>query len=61
MAAQSSQPAEAEATPLAQFGERLAQRRAALGNPQLPRNSGTRRTPSKKALLEAIGKAGGNW
>ncbi|WP_017669146.1 hypothetical protein [Sandarakinorhabdus sp. AAP62] len=63
MAAPSSKPAEApaEATPLAQFAERLAQRRAALGKPELPRNTGTRRTKSKQALLAAITKAGGDW
>ena len=43
------------------FGERLAARRAELGNPDLPRNSGTRRTASKRALLEAIAAAGGKW
>ena len=28
---------------------------------ELPRNSGTRRTESKKALLKAIKDAGGKW
>jgi hypothetical protein len=45
----------------AAFAAALAERRAALGNPDLPRNTGTRRTPSKKALLEAIEEAGGKW
>ena len=29
--------------------------------PDLPRNSGERRTESKKALLKAIEEAGGKW
>jgi hypothetical protein len=44
-----------------EFGERLAARRAEQGNPELPRNSGKRRTASKKALLAEIEKAGGRW
>jgi hypothetical protein len=44
-----------------EFAERLAARRAELGNPELPRNSGKRRTASKRALLEEIEKAGGRW
>jgi hypothetical protein len=43
------------------FGEKLMKRRAALGNPELPRNSGKNRTPSKIALLKAIEEAGGTW
>ncbi len=43
------------------FAEKLAARRAALGNPELPRNSGKRRTASKKALLEAIEATGKRW
>jgi hypothetical protein len=39
------------------FGRDLARRRAALGNPELPRNSGKRRTESKRALLAEIDKA----
>jgi hypothetical protein len=46
---------------MAKLGERLASRRAELGNPELPRNSGKRRTASKKALLKAIEAAGGKW
>lgn len=38
---------------------RLAKRRAELGNPELPRNSGKNRTPSKRALLKAIEDIGG--
>ena len=29
--------------------------------PDLPRNSGNNRTPSKRALLKAIKDAGGEW
>ena len=43
------------------LGERIAARRAALGNPDVPRNSGARRTSSKRALLKAIEEAGGKW
>ncbi len=43
------------------FSEALSARRAELGNPELPRNSGKNRTESKKALLAAIEAAGGKW
>ena len=43
------------------FSDALSKRRAELGNPDLPRNSGERRTESKKALLKAIEEAGGKW
>lgn len=43
------------------FGRDLTCRRAALGNPELPRNAGNNRTESKRALLEAIEAAGGRW
>jgi hypothetical protein len=45
----------------AQYAAKLAARRELLGQPQLPRNSGTRRTESKRALLKAIEDAGGKW
>ena len=45
----------------ARFAATLAARRAALGNPELPRNAGARRTPGKAALLKAIEEAGGKW
>ena len=45
----------------ARFSADLAARRAALGNPELPRNAGQNRTASKKALLKAIAAAGGKW
>ena len=46
-----------------EFGRELARRRAELGitDADMPRNSGLRRTASKKALLKAIKDAGGNW
>jgi len=44
-----------------EFGERLAARRAELGSVPVPRNSGKRRSASKKALLAEIEKAGGRW
>lgn len=44
------------------FGRDVMRRRAALGKEiEMPRNSGTRRTESKKALLKAIEDAGGKW
>lgn len=46
---------------MAEFGRELIRRRSELGNPELPRNSGKRRTASKRALLKAIEKAGGRW
>ena len=48
---------------MAELGARIARRRAELGitDADMPRNSGLRRTASKKALLKAIKDAGGNW
>jgi hypothetical protein len=48
---------------MAELGARIARRRAELGitDADLPRNTGTRRTASKKALLKAIKDAGGEW
>lgn len=43
------------------FAADIARRRKAVGSPELPRNSGKRRTASKRALLKAIEKAGGKW
>jgi hypothetical protein len=43
------------------FAADIARRREAAGNPELPRNAGNRRTPSKRALLKAIEDAGGKW
>jgi hypothetical protein len=46
---------------MAEFGRRIAARKAELGLPDPPRNAGKRRTASKRALLKAIEDAGGNW
>jgi hypothetical protein len=54
---------------MAEYGQRLAARKAALGlpddsaHPELVegRNAGKNRTPSKRALLKAIEEAGGKW
>ena len=46
---------------MADVAARLVKRRAELGNPELPRNPGTNRTPSKRALLKAIEDLGGKW
>jgi len=43
------------------MAERLAARRAEIGEVEIPRNSGKRRTASKRALLAEIEKPGGNW
>ncbi len=49
----------------AEFSRDLARRRAAYeaehGPLIIPRNPGTRRTASKRALLKAIEEAGGTW
>jgi hypothetical protein len=46
----------------ARFAASLLERQAALGDVEpMPRNDGTRRTPSKRALLKAIKEAGGQW
>lgn len=60
MASTSSEP-ERRIVSFAAFSEELAQRRAAAGEPEAPRNSGLRRTASKRALLKAIEEAGGRW
>jgi hypothetical protein len=46
---------------MAELGARLARRKVELGLPDMPRNVGTNRTLSKRALLKAIGEAGGKW
>ncbi|HEX8263437.1 MAG TPA: hypothetical protein VF547_11240 [Allosphingosinicella sp.] len=52
--------------PLADFAADIDRRRAEyeerLGRPfDIPRNSGGRRTASKRALLKAIADSGGRW
>jgi hypothetical protein len=46
---------------LAVFAADLERRRAETGITDVSRNSGTRRTAYKKALLKAIKDAGGDW
>lgn len=60
MASQTSK-AKPKAVPLAAFVADIDRRRAETGITELPRNSGKRRTASKKALLKAIEDAGGKW
>lgn len=50
-----------EAVTLDALGQRLSRRLAEVGEVEVPRNAGTRRTPSKRALLKAIEDAGGRW
>ncbi|MBA3897136.1 MAG: hypothetical protein H0X36_08410 [Sphingomonadaceae bacterium] len=52
-----SSKADKKAVPLAEFGREVLARRAAAGDPAMPRNSGANRTESKKALLTAIDEA----
>jgi hypothetical protein len=58
--------AESRSVPLAEWAADIARRRAEYeartGKPfEMPRNSGKRRTASKRALLKAIDEAGGKW
>lgn len=53
--------AEGQAVDMTPIGRDLMRRRAALGHLDIPRNSGKRRTASKRALLKEIEKAGGRW
>ncbi|UIJ44617.1 hypothetical protein LZK98_16360 [Sphingomonas cannabina] len=56
-----SPPSRPEPVTFEEFAADIARRRAATGEPEMPRNSGKRRTPSKKALLAAIEAVGGKW
>lgn len=60
MASQTSK-AKGKSIPLAEFVADIERRRAETGITELPRNSGKRRTASKRALLKAIEEAGGTW
>lgn len=53
--------ADQKAVSLEDFGRDVERRRQATGNLEIPRNSGQRRTPSKRALLKAIENTGGIW
>lgn len=59
--ASTTSPPDPPVIDMAEFGRTLARRRAELGEPEAPRNSGARRTHSKRALLKAIEDAGGRW
>ena len=43
------------------FSAALAERRRAMGEPVMPRNSGDRRTDSKRVLLRALDGLGADW
>ena len=58
MASPISSPTE---TTLEVLGRDITRRRAMLDAVVMPRNTGSRRTDSKKALLGAIEAAGGRW
>ncbi|MFA5964640.1 MAG: hypothetical protein WC804_11540 [Sphingomonas sp.] len=59
MASQSSD--HERAIPFAIFAADAERCRREAGVVDMPRNSGERRTPSKRALLAAIERAGGKW
>ena len=61
MVSQTSKIKVKRAIPVAEFTARIERRRQETGITDLPRNSGERRTESKKALLKAIEDAGGKW
>jgi hypothetical protein len=61
MASQISKTKPKQAIPVAEFTARIERRRKETGITDLPRNSGARRTESKKALLKAIAEVGGKW
>lgn len=59
--ASKSSPREREPVSFEAFGPDILRRRAAAGDPPVPRNAGKHRTASKRALLKAIEEAGGKW
>lgn len=56
-----SRPSKLATVKFEDFAADIARRREAAGNPDIPRNSGKRRTFSKLELLKAIKDAGGEW
>ena len=61
MASQISKTKPKRAIPVAEFTARIERRRQETGITDLPRNSGARRTESKKGLLKAIADVAGKW
>jgi hypothetical protein len=61
MASQALKTKAKRAIPAAEFAARIERRRQETGITDLPRNTGERRTESKKALLKAIADVGGKW
>jgi hypothetical protein len=61
MVSQTSKIKPKRAIPIADFAAQIERRRLETGITDLPRNSGVRRTESKKALLKAIEDVGGKW
>lgn len=60
MARQTSKQATAVIS-LDDLGRRILARRALLLTVDMPRNTGTRRLPSKRALIKAIEATGARW
>ena len=60
MESRTSRP-KSDPIPLDEFAADIERRRLATGITDLPRNSGKRRTASKRALLKAIEDSGGKW
>jgi len=50
-----------EAINLRALGDRIAAIRCSIGDVDVPRNSGIRRSESKRHLLENIAERGGSW
>ena len=50
-----------EPVTLEALGASIERRREVVGDVAVPRNAGTNRTPSKRALLKAIKDVGGEW
>jgi len=47
--------------PLQEFERDLVRRREEAGSIDMPRNSGTRRTKSKRILLDMLARLGARW